>query len=207
MPLMLDRLRAATGNPAAADWVPQSVLEPQVEWQTKEPSPGDDFFADQKAEKDATGLWLRYDTGAMSGKLSISGSAQTVLFRPPGGSWELDGLKLFCARYGTTEPPKEDISIYICDEGFNLLHEIKAPYSSFEKGEGRWQTISFPAVEVPGTFYLGVDFHATFDKGVYLGIDEAVKRSHSRLAMPDERVSDLKTRADWMLRPHLVPTK
>ena len=207
MPLMLNKLRAATGNPAAADWAPRSVFEPRVEWQTKERCPGDDFFADQKAEKDATGLWLHYDTGVMSGKLSITGSAQTVLFRLPEGRWELDGIKLFSARYGTDEPPKEDIAIYICDESFNLLREVKAPYSSFEKGDEKWQTVSFPAVEVPKTFYLGVDFHATFDKGVYVGMDKAVKRSHSRLAMPYERVSDMKTRADWMLRPHLVPRK
>ncbi len=208
MPLMFDKLRAATGNPAAADWAPRSVLEPpQVEWQTEERYPGDDFFADQKAEKNATGFWLRYDTGVMSGKLSISGAAQTVLFRTPEGSWELDGLKLFSARYGTLEPPKEDISIYICDESFNLLHEVKAPYSSFELGEEKWQSVSFPPVEVPKTFYLGVDFHATFNKGVYVGMDKTVKRSHSRLAMPYERVSDMNTRADWMLRPHLVPPK
>ena len=207
MPLMLEKLRAATGNPAAADWAPPSVLAPQVQWQTKERSPGDDFFADQKVEQDATGLWLCYDTGVMSGKLSISGSAQTVVFRPPEGSWELDALKLFSARYGTDEPPKEDLSIYICDESFNLLHEVKVPYSAFAMGDEKWQTVSFPPVAVPKTFYLGVDFHATFERGVYVGLDQTVKRSHSRLAMPYERVSDLKTRADWMLRPHLIPAK
>ena len=207
MPLMLAKLRAATGHPAAAEWAPPNVLEPQVEWQTKERRPGNDFFADQRAEKDATGLWLRYDTGAMSGKLSISGSAQTVLFRRPEGSWALDGLKLFGARYGTDQPPNENISIYLCDESFHLLHEVKAPYASFAKGDEKWQTVSFPPVVVPNTFYLGIDFHATFAQGVYLGLDNAVQRSHSRLAMPDERVSDMKTRADWMLRPHLVPMK
>jgi hypothetical protein len=207
MPLVLKNLRAVTGNPCAAEWVPRSMLEPQVEWQTKERCPGDDFFADQKAEKDATGLWLRYDTGAMSGKLSISGSAQTVLFRQPKGSWKLDGLKLFSARYGAEEPPQEDISIYICDERFNLVHEIKAPYALFEMGDEKWHTVSFPPVEIPKTFYLGVDFHSTFEKGVYVGMDKRVKRSHSRLAMPYGQVSDMKTQADWMLRAHLVPTK
>jgi hypothetical protein len=71
----------------------------------------------------------------------------------------------------------------------------------------RWQTVSFPPVEVVKTFYLGVDFHATFEKGVYVGMDKAVKRSRSRPAMPNERISDAKTRADWMLGPHLVPRK
>ncbi len=101
MPLLLSKLRAVTSNSTAADWVPESVLVPRVEWQTKERNPGDDFFADQKVEKDGEGLWLFYDDGTMEDKLSMSGSAQTVLFRLPEGSWQLDGMKLFGARYGT----------------------------------------------------------------------------------------------------------
>jgi hypothetical protein len=205
MSLMLAKLRTATSNPDTANWVPESVLVPQVNWRTKERHPDNDFFADQKVEKDSEGLWLFYDGGTMSDKLSISGSAQTVLFRLPEGNWELNGIKLFSARYGMDEPPKEDISLYVCDEGFNLLREVKAPYSNFEKGDEKWQAIAFPPVSVPGTFYLGVDFHATAQKGVYVGMDKSVKRSHSRFAMPYDQVSDMKTTADWMIRVHLRP--
>jgi hypothetical protein len=205
MPLMLAKLRAATANATAANWVPESVLVPQVNWQTKERHPGEDFFADQKVEKDGDGLWLFYDGGTMSDKLSISGSAQTVLFRLPAGQWQLNGMKLFGARYGMDEPPKEDISFYICDEAFNLLREVKVPYSNFEKGDEKWQAVSFPPVELPGTFYLGVDFHATAQKGVYVGMDKSVRRSHSRFSMPYDQVSDMKTTADWMIRAHLQP--
>jgi hypothetical protein len=206
MPLMLAKLRVATSNSTAGDWVPQSVLVPQIEWQTKERHPGDDFFADQKVEKDGEGLWLFYDGGTMADKLSISGSAQTVLFRLPEGAWQLNGMKLFGARYGTDEPPKEDISLYICDEGFNFLRDVKVPYSSFEMGDEKWQSVSFLPVEVPGTFYLAVDFHATAQKGVYVGMDNSVKRSHSRLAMPYDEVSDMKKTADWMIRAHVRPS-
>ena len=207
MALLLAKLRATTSNSTAADWVPESVLVPQVEWQTHERNPGDDFFAQQKVEQDGAGRWLLYDNGAMSERLSMSGSAQTMLFRLPEGSWQLDGIRLFCARYGTADPPKEDISIYLCDESFNLLHELKIPYSSFAKGKERWQTASFSPVEAPRTFYLGVDFHATAQKGVYVGMDKSVKRSHSRIAMPYEQVSDMNTTADWMLRAHVVPKR
>jgi hypothetical protein len=207
MPLMLAKLRAATSNPTAGDWVPESVLVPHVEWQTKECHPGDDFFEDQKVEKDGDGLWLFYGGGAMADKLSMSGSAQTVLFRLPGGAWQLDGIKLFGARYGMDEPPKEDISLYICDEAFDFLREVKVPYSSFEMGGEKWQTVSFPPAEAPRTFYLGVDFHATAEKGVYVGMDKSVKRSHSRLAMPYDQVSDMRTTADWMIRVHVRPNK
>jgi hypothetical protein len=85
------------------------------------------------------------------------------------------------------------------------LHELKAPYASFETGDEKWQAVSVQAVEVPRTFYVGVDFHATAQKGVYVGMDKAVKRSHSRQAMPYAEVSDMRSKADWMLRVRLVP--
>jgi hypothetical protein len=205
MPLMLAKLRADMFNAAAADWVPGNVLEPQVEWQTRERNPKEDFFTDQKVETEDRGLWLGYGEGTMKDKRSMAGSAQTVLFRLPEGSWELDGIKLFSARYGEDEAPKEDISIYLCDENYGLLREIKVPYSSFEKGEEKWQRVSFNAVETTRTFYLGIDFHATATKGVYVGLDSSVKRSHSRMAMPYSQVSDLKETADWMICAHVRP--
>lgn len=207
MPLFLAKLREATSNATAADWVPESVLVPQMKWETKERHPGDDFFADQKIEKDSTGLWLFYDDGTMEDKRSMSGAAQTVLFRPPDGSWQIDGIKLFGARYGEDEPPKEDISIYICDENFDLLHEMKAPYSIFEKGNEKWYRVSFNPVDVTKDFYVGVDFHATATRGVYVGMDKGVKRCHSRIAMPYSYVRDLKETGDWMIRAHLHPKK
>jgi len=205
MPLMLAKLRADICNAAAADWVPGNVLEPQVVWQTRERNPKEDFFTDQKVETEGQGLWLGYGEGTMKDKRSMAGSAQTVLFRLPEGSWELDGIQLFSARYGEDEAPKEDISIYLCDENYGFLREIKVPYSSFEKGEEKWQRVSFNAVETTRTFYLGIDFHATGTKGVYVGLDPSVKRSHSRMAMPYSEVSDLKETADWMIRAHLCP--
>ena len=203
VPLLLVKLRQATSNPTAADWIPESALVPHVEWSTKERNPGDNFFADQKVEQDNAGTWLIYDDGTMEDKRSMSGSAETVLFRPPEGSWQLDGIKLFGARYGENEPPKEDISVYVCNEAFELLQEVKVPYSCFEKGEEKWHRLSFDPVNVTRTFYLGIDFHATATKGVYVGMDKAVQRSHSRIAMPYAYVGDMRETADWMIRPHL----
>lgn len=203
MPLVLAKLRKLTANPAAADWLPESVLVPQVEWRTKARTPDDDFFSDQKVEPDSTGVWLRYDDGTMEDKQSMSGSAETVLFRLPEGSWQLDGIKLFSGRYGEDAPPKEDVSIYICNEAFELLQEVKIPYARFAKGEEKWHSVSFDPVNVPKTFYLGLDFHATATKGVYVGMDKGVKRSHSRIAMPYAYVGDMRATADWMIRPHL----
>jgi hypothetical protein len=62
-----------------------------------------------------------------------------------------------------------------------------------------------PPVDVLKSFYLGIDFHATAQKGVYVGMDTSVKRSHSRIGMPYAQVNDLKKTADWMIRAHLRP--
>ena len=207
MPLVLAKLRQATSNPTAADWIPESVLVPRVEWMTKEPKPGEDFFADQKQEQDLEGYWLFYDDGTMEGKQSMTGSAETMLFRLPEGSWQLTGIKVFGARYGADEPPQEDISIYICDEDYELLHEVQIPYSHFERGEEKWHSVSFAPVNVTKTLYLGMDFHATATKGVYVGMDKGARRSHSRIALPYAHIDDLRERADWMIRPHLSPKK
>jgi len=207
MPLMLAKLRQATSDPTAAAWIPESLLVPRVEWMTKEPKPSEDFFADQKQEQDSEGYWVFYDDGTMEGKQSMSGSAETMLFRLPEGSWQLDGIKVFGARYGADEPPQEDISIYICDAEFKLLHELQIPYARFERGDEKWHSISFAPVNVAKTFYLGMDFHATATKGVYVGMDKGVRRSHSRIALPYAHIDDLKERADWMIRPHISPKK
>lgn len=205
MPLMVKKLKDVTGEPKAGDWVPESVLVSKVEWKVKDRNPGDDFFADEKTSNDASGVELSYDDGQMDGKQSMSGSAETVLFRAPEGSWQLDGLKLFGGRYGTEEPPKEDFSIYICDADFGLLHTVRLPYSKFERGDEKWYDLTFDPVDVPRVFYVCVDFQATANKGVYVGIDSSVKRLHSYTAMPYSYVNDMKMTADWMIRAHLRP--
>jgi len=52
-----------------------------------------------------------------------------------------------------------------------------------------------------------MDFHATANKGVYVGMDKGARRSHSRFALPYAHVHDLKERADWMIRPHFSQKK
>ena len=203
MGLVLGRVRAVVGSQRAADWVPASVIVAKIEWKVKERNPGDEFFADQKVEKDESGVQLSYDDGIMDTKLSSSGCGYTVLFRAPEGSWQLDGVKLFGSRYGTDEPPKEDFSIYVCDEDFNPLHTIRLPYGIFERGEERWYDLKFDPVDVPSKFYVCVDFQATASKGVYVGQDAKAERSHSYMALPYTYVGDMRSKVDWMIRAHL----
>jgi hypothetical protein len=203
MSLMVKQIKDITGDPKAGDWVPESVLIPKAEWKVKDRNPGDEFFADQKVEKDESGQWLSYDDGQMDNKQSISGCAETMLFRAPEGSWRMDGIKLFGGRYGTPEPPAEDLSIYVCDKDFNLVKTINLPYSTFKGYDLMWYDLKFEPVDVPSRFYVCVDFNATGQKGVYVGKDTSVKRSHSYMAMPYSYVNDMRGNEDWMIRPHL----
>ena len=203
MPLMVKQLKEITGDPKAGDWLPESVVVPKVEWKVKDRNPGADFFADQKPVKDASGIEISYDDGKMDGKQSMSGSAETVLFRAPEGSWQLDGIKLFGGRYGTEDPPKEDFYVYVCDNDFNVIKAIGLPYGTFERGDEKWYDLKFEPVDVPSRFYVSVDFQATANKGVYVGKDSGVKRSHSYIAMPYSYVYDMRANEDWMIRAHL----
>lgn len=205
MPRFLEALRAGTGDPKAGEWIPESVLVPQVAWQVAERNPGDAFLAGQRAEKDEAGTLLAYDDGTMESKRSTAGSGHAVLFRAPEGKWQLDGVRVFGARYGAPEAPKEDFSLYVCDADFNVLHTLRIPYALFERGAERWVGLRFDPVEVPALFHVCLYFAPTAMKGVFVGMDQGVERSHSRHALPYSHVTDVREKADWMIRAHLRP--
>jgi RNA polymerase sigma-70 factor (ECF subfamily) len=160
-----------------------------------------------KSEKDATGILLSYDDGTHDGIRSIAGSGHAVLFQTPDGEWLLDKVKVFGSRYGSQIPPTDTFSIYVCDESFAVLHEFKRPFKIFTKGGHRWFTIPLDPIPVPDRFYICLSFNPTATKGVYVAYDTSVKRSHSKLALPDSHVSDVKQGFDWMIQAHLRPLR
>ena len=56
---------------------------------------------------------------------------------------------------------------------------------------------------MPQSFYVCIVFNPTRTKGVYVGIDENVKSSHSQNAVPGSHMTPVKGNADWMIRAHL----
>ena len=78
-------------------------------------------------------------------------------------------VKLFAARYGHEEPPNEDFHIYLLDQDQKVLEQIPIPYGKVERGELRWQTFTFPPVEVPEKFFVALWFNAERTKGVFRG--------------------------------------
>jgi len=203
MPLVVRSLCELTADTTAGDWIPKEVLVPEIKWNVKERQVGDDFFNDIKMLTDQSGILLYYDDGTAEGKLSISGSGHTVLFRRPEESLLIDRVDVFGSRYGKLKPPDEDFTIYVCDEDFNPLHEFNRPYGLFKRGENQWFNIPIDPVSVPRRFYICLSFNPTGTKGVYVTYDQSVACSHSRLALPYTSVSDVKKKYDWMIRVHL----
>ena len=203
MPRFVEALRRTAGDPAAGDWIPESVLTSAVKWQVQERRPAADFFSDLNARADDTGMLLFYDDGTSDGKRSTAGSGHAVLFQAPEGSWLLDAVHVFGARYGTPQPPDEDFVVYLCDEDFQPLQEFARPYALFDRGDLHWVTVDLGPTPVPRTFYLCISFNPTATKGVYMAYDDSVARSHSRAALPYSHVSDVKGTFDWMIRAHL----
>jgi hypothetical protein len=81
-----------------------------------------------------------------------------------------------------------------------------APYSAFERGPEKWVTVSFDRpVDLPGRFWVVLDFRATGRKGVYVSYDTSTGGKHSRIGLPGTPATEPKFGGDWMIE--LIPTK
>ncbi|MFC1596854.1 hypothetical protein ACFL5Q_02800 [Planctomycetota bacterium] len=153
------------------------------------------------------GVVLKHDDGTMESKQSTTGGGHAVLFEcPSDGPWYLDKVELFGARYGYDRAPDEDFVIYVTDASMENVCKVAKPYDLFEKGKEKWTRVDLPAIRVPQGFYVCFVFNPTQTKGVYVGIDENVKKSHSRNAVPGSHMEPVKGNADWMVRAHLKQT-
>lgn len=131
---------------------------------------------------------------------SFADSGHAVLFQRPADMKSIAAVKLFAGRYGYDEPPDEDFHIYLLDENKKVLEHVPVPYRSIEKGDLRWYTLDFPAIEVPEKFFVAVWFNAERTKGVYLGMDKNVRQTHSYVGLPDKGFHKVEQSYDWMIR-------
>jgi len=145
-------------------------------------------------------LTLKYDDGTMEGKRSIAGSGHAVLFSKPDGEWYLTKAQIYGSRYGYPQAPRENFKIYVCDSDMNVMDEVEAPYSRFQRGVWRWVFVDIPRIEVPDEFYICVSFNPAQTKGVYVGFDENITESHSKNALPSSHLEDVSGKFDWMIR-------
>ena len=136
------------------------------------------------------------------GKQSFGGSGYAVGFTRKDRA-HLVAIEVFGSRYGRSQPPAEDFSIYILDNDRKVIKELKFPYAVFQRGAEKWYTLSFDAVEVPEEFHIAAFFNANQTKGVYVGKDTDVAESHSFVGTPGKGFKPVTEEFDWMIRAHL----
>jgi hypothetical protein len=138
-------------------------------------------------------------------RLSYADAGHAVLFDRPQGAKSVTAVRLFCSRYGPPQPPEEDLHIYILDRNQKVIRDVPVPYAKIERGDMRWYTFEVPPTLVPERFYVAAAFNAHQTKGVYLGMDDSVKESHSYAGLPESGFKKLDEKADWMIRVLMGP--
>ena len=138
-------------------------------------------------------------------KKSLGGSGHAVAFERTAETGTVTGIRIFAARYGYPQPPKEDFHVYLLDENQKVIKDFPLPYSTIKRtGQMRWYNLPVKPTEVPERFYVALSFNPGRTKGVYLGLDETAAKSHSFAGLPGRGFQPF-TGGDWMVRVRLVP--
>ncbi len=149
-------------------------------------------------------LVLKYGDNKADGKKSIAGAGEMIRFTMPEGQANpLKALRIHCARYGYPQPPDEDVEINILNEDMtDVVHTELVPYRLFKRqAESRWQMIPFEdSVEVPGVFWIVLNFNAEATKGVYVSYDTSTGGEHSRIGLNDQDAKETDFKGDWMVQ-------
>jgi len=154
----------------------------------------------QEAEGEISGP-LRYGDGWADGKKSLGGSGEMIQFTLPASKAKVAAIRIHGARYGTPAPPAENFQVsFLSGDMSRVVHQEGAPYSLFDRGEGRWVEVRFrQPVEVPKTFWVVLDFKAGRTKGVYVSYDTSTGGQHSRTGLPGQRGQPVSFGGDWMI--------
>jgi hypothetical protein len=147
---------------------------------------------------------LSYVDNTAEGARSIAGSGHAVKYRRPADGKYLMAVEIFAHRYGHFTAPAEDFHVYVLDEKRKVIQAHPVPYSRIEWGFPRWYALTLPAVEVPEEYYIALAFNPHHTKGIFLGLDESVKRSHSYIGRPTTGFEPVGEKFDWMVRSVLV---
>jgi hypothetical protein len=104
------------------------------------------------------------------------------------------------SRYGQPTPPEESFLIYFLNEDRSeILATRMAPYSLLERGPERWVEMSFAKpVEVPGRFWVALDFRAHQSNGAYVSFDSSTGGKFSRAGLPGLTPREVDY-GDWMI--------
>jgi hypothetical protein len=143
---------------------------------------------------------LSYVGDASNDKRSFADSGHAVMFQHAADMKSIVAVKLYCTRYGYPQPPRENFHIYLLDQNQKVLEQIAVPYGKIKRGQMEWQTIEFPAIEVPDKFMVALWFNAEATKGVFVGVDKNVTETHSYGGLPDKGFHKVEQPYEWMIR-------
>ena len=180
-------------------------LPVRADKQDDAPAAATEKKSDKKSDKKE--MILKYDDGKADGKRSIAGTGEIIEFELPGDDYKLKAVKLHCSRYGTPNPPKEDVefSIVDADDSTTVLHTEQVPYATFKRGESRWTMVPFKKpVTVPKKFWVIVEFNAEQTKGVYLSFDTSTGGAHSKTGVAGGDSAPVTIGGDWMIQAIVV---
>lgn len=141
---------------------------------------------------------LANDDGKPASKLSISGSGHGVKFTCPGDQGILRAIKVYGSRYGSTETPKENFHVWICDDQNKVLKDLTFPYSKFVRGRDKWVVLPTGAFEVPKQFVIFAGFNPEQTKGIYVFYDKE-SSGNSFQGLPTSEAKPFE-KGDWLIR-------
>jgi hypothetical protein len=95
---------------------------------------------------------------------AFADSGYAVAFQRSADMKSIVAVKLFGSRYGYPQAPRENFHICLLDENKKVLEHVAVPYRKIPRGEMQWNTIEFPAIEVPEKFMVALWFNAEATK-------------------------------------------
>ncbi len=147
---------------------------------------------------------LGYVDDTAEGKKSLGASGHGVRFQRPGDANYIEAVQIYASRYGTPQPPDDNFHLYVMDDTCRVLADVPFAYGLVERGDMRWYTFRTPSIEVPKQFHIGLAFNPHQTKGVFLGFDESVAKSHSFTGLPGDGYEPVDGNYDWMVRAYVA---
>ena len=156
-----------------------------------------------RKQGDDSGLWLGVVADASTVYRSLGGSGHAVAFTRPENAKYVTAVQLYAGRYGMPDPPVENFHIYLLDQNKKVLTGVPFPYGAIDRSDLRWYNLAIPPTEVPPQFFVAVSFNPQQTKGVYLGLDERIKPSHSFIGLPNYGFQK-SNQGEWMIRVQMA---
>jgi len=163
-----------------------------------------DFRAEHAALANLSGNPVKVpaNEGAKTSHVSYAGAGHGRKFAiPSAGDWYITAVWICGSRYGDEKPPDNTFDIALSDQDAKLISIWKGRYASFGDGDDAWVRFEVTPTRVPPSFYVTLNFRASYSNGVYVAFDSSTKGNsiQSLPGKPPRPFGD----GDWMIRAEL----